>query len=394
MKKIIFLLLSFLIFSTALFSKDFFDGRFLELKAGSNVSFSNNTYSLDQLFVQDLVIDLRDLADNVPASGFSVAGNASPLAALKFRIGGLSLGLNAGVEMHEQMNIAKDLFDFLGYGNEIGKTISVDVDNNLDIFAFVNFDLAFEVKRFQIKVTPSFFAPLFATTGTVGTVSILNDSYGNVIARLDANTGLYTTFNMEEKKFNVEDVVKSAGFDIAGQVNVPISEKLKLEAKTRIPIIPGRLNKMTLISGTFLMEANALSMSDMTTYKNFDYANDLDASYQVNRPMKVNAYFDYKPMAKLLDIRAGFGLGINHPFTENTTYYPEYYFGIDLNLLRMFTFKLSSEYTDKVYIHQFGFDFNVRFIELDVGISAQSNDFVKSFTGTGLGAYAFITLGI
>ena len=59
----------------------------------------------------------------------------------------------------------------------------------------------------------------------------------------------------------------------------------------------------------------------------------------------------------------------------------------------MFSFTLSTEYTNQVFIHQFGLDVNIRFVEIDTGISVQSADFARSFTGSGFGAYVYLTMG-
>ena len=54
---------------------------------------------------------------------------------------------------------------------------------------------------------------------------------------------------------------------------------------------------------------------------------------------------------------------------------------------------LSTEYTDRVFVHQAGLSLNIRLIEITTGLSAQSSDFVKSFTGAGFGAYVYVTVG-
>ena len=54
---------------------------------------------------------------------------------------------------------------------------------------------------------------------------------------------------------------------------------------------------------------------------------------------------------------------------------------------------LSTEYRDQLFIHQIGATLNVRVLQLDVGISSQSASFKKSFEVSGVGAYAYITMG-
>ena len=112
MKKILACIFAVSIISTAAFSKNFFSQRFVELKVGSKVDFSNNLFGLNDFMQKDLVIDLRKIADECPKNGFNMRADAAPSLALNLNIGSIHVGLSSGLEVYNSMTVGKDLFDF------------------------------------------------------------------------------------------------------------------------------------------------------------------------------------------------------------------------------------------------------------------------------------------
>ena len=66
MKKIIALAVTFTLICTAAFSRNFFSGRFFEIKTGAQMGLSNNLITGNDIFQKELVIDLKKLADDCP----------------------------------------------------------------------------------------------------------------------------------------------------------------------------------------------------------------------------------------------------------------------------------------------------------------------------------------
>ena len=59
MKKLIILSLAFLALANSIFAKNFFDERYVELRVEAPFGISNNTFSANDIFKKDLVIDLK-----------------------------------------------------------------------------------------------------------------------------------------------------------------------------------------------------------------------------------------------------------------------------------------------------------------------------------------------
>ena len=98
-------------------------------------------------------------------------------------------------------------------------------------------------------------------------------------------------------------------------------------------------------------------------------------------------------LAGLLEFRGGVGLGVYHPFLEDAFPYPEYYLSAGLNFLDFLKAKVSTEYTNQLFKHQFAADLNIRIIEIECGVSLQSTNLAKSFSKTGFGGYAVVSFG-
>ncbi|MCR5189027.1 MAG: hypothetical protein K6C97_08825 [Treponema sp.] len=393
MKKLILILSVLLSFSSGLFAFDFFEDRFFEVQYGADVSISNNSILIGDVLKKDLVIDLRKLADNVPDSGFNLSANLLPFVHAKFGFGVFSLAFNGGVQAYTSLTIGDDIFDFLGYGNSVGQTISTDVAANVDVFAFLDVDVGIKFKKFHINVAPAMFVPVLSTSGSAGNVTVVNDSSGNITMRYDMNVNVYSPFNIQTRQIETQELLKSAGYDVAAELCIPFGNKLNVTANARIPILPGKAKYLTNATSSFLFQGNLSNQTFSNSNTEMQYSTSEVSAYTVHRPLKVGVYLDYLPLGRFLDLGLGGGMGISRPFSDSAKFYPEYFLGLTMNVIRVFTFKLTTEYTDQVFIHQFGMDINLRFIELDAGISAQSPDFLKSFTGAGFGGYVYVTLG-
>lgn len=396
MKKLILLISTLVIFSSGLFAFDFFGDRFFEIKAGVDLGLSNNATTIDRILKENLEIDLKDLASRVPDSGFDLSLFAKPGVQTKLAIGPFSLAFQSGLEMHNITNIGDDLFDFLGYGNNLGQTITVDVKDDLDVFAYYQIALGLKFKRFNIKLAPSVFLPLVATSGKIGDITVENDALGNFNLNMNLNAKLYSVVDIQkirEMEIDPYALIKNAGYDLAGQLDLPLSKKLLVSAYARVPLVPGTLNTVSTLTGSYSFTANLATQSYNSSDFQYQIGSGSQADYKIHRPLKAALYVDYYPIKNFLCLHLGGGAGIFRPFSDEIHWYPEYIAGLNLNLLGIVKMNLSTEYTDRVFVHQAGLSLNVRLIEITTGVSAQSSDFVKSFTGAGFGAYVYVTVG-
>lgn len=400
MKKLLILSLAFVTLTTSIFAKDFFDERYVELKTTAQFGLSNNMLSANDIFKKDLVIDLRKLADGIPNGGVDLSFNANPNEQLNFRFGKIFIGFEAGTDVYGKLNISKDLFNFIAYGNEIGDEIDISFDAILDAFAYSQFSFGLKNRKIRFTVTPGVFIPIASVTNGDTKFTFVNTEDGNIAINLSSKLDVYTITDFSEiedqmRKFKFEDYVKYGGIDLSGSLGYQVFKPLLIYADFRIPIMPGTLPRHASLTNEFSMNMKIMDFDNMSepnsNFMQWDY--DENASYKINRPLKFMGYMDFTPLGDFLDLKAGAGFGIRHPFVAEAYGYPQYYVGLTFNVFNVFKIGVSSDYTDQVFREQIGAVLNLRVLEIDAGFSTQSTSFLKSFTGYGLGAYLSVSLG-
>ncbi|MCR4578983.1 MAG: hypothetical protein K5681_01405 [Treponema sp.] len=399
MKKLITFIITVSLLCTALTAKSFFAERFFEVKLGTDIGLSNNLFSCNDILKKDLVIDLRKIADDCSDDGFSIRANFEPRAELNLNIFGLNFGLSSGLEFYEKLNVGKDLFDFLGYGNTIGETLDINIKNSMDVFAFAQADVGFSLGKLKIKASPALFVPIISMCDTGASLTVLNTSDGELNVAMDMSMNVYSSVPLESVNGEVSFesgsniLAGSYGFDLGGLLSYSLTDSLSLEGLFRIPVIPGHLNNKSIVSGgfTYNMLLTDFENSEKNT-KETKVKNE-SSYYTLNRPLKAGLYVSQDLLGTLFNAKVGGGLGIQRPFCEGAYCYPEYYIGLTLNFINIIKVGLSTEYTNQLFKHQLGTTVNVRVAQLDFGISSQSSSFKKSFEVAGFGAYVYMTVG-
>lgn len=379
------------------YSKNFLSERFFECQIGVPVDFSNNAISLDDIFKKELTLDLAKIANEMPSEGLNLIVDTKPYVAINLNIAFIHIGMSAGVDVYEKMGISKDFFDFLGKGNEVGETLTFDFNNYTDLFAFCEADVGIDFSNFSIHVTPSLFAPIFSSSGSVAKVTFLNDEEGNINLNMNTNFSVYSNFDKYDENILSDLFSNGNGFDVGVSASLPFGKKLVFSGKARIPIVPGsyQYKYSSYYETTTTMNILDSSLNSSETNGNIkDFSKEvLEEKIYINRPMKFNLYADYLLMGNVLKLCAGGGMGVFHPFLTDSFTYPEYYFSAGINLFDFIKASISTEYTSQIFKHQIALGINVRLIELDCGVSLQSTDFMKSFSNNGFGAYAIVSIG-
>ena len=401
MKKILACIFAVSLISGAAFSKNFFTQRFFEIKVGGEAGFSNNLFAMNDFMKQDLVIDLRKIADECPKKGFIINGNAAASVEMNVNVKDFHVGFSSGFEFYDNVDFSKDLFDFLGYGNSVGETLNFSFNNNADLFAVSQFSVGFKLGKLKINVQPSVFLPIISVQGGNGAFTVVNDTDGSLTVTMDSNLNVYSLVDLKsvDGKISLDtDMLTSAllkgyGFDIGGSVAYQIFPTLSAEAVCRVPILPGHLYHKAIVSSgfenviDFKNSENSENNSKETTVTNES------AKLAVNRPLKFDIYVDKGLVGNLLTARAGVGCGVRRPFSSTAVFYPEYYLGLSLNVAQIFKAGVSTQYKDQIFIHQVGTSVNLRVFQLDLGVSAQSASFKKSLSMAGVGAYTYVSFG-
>ena len=323
MKRVISLIVTALLAVNVVCAKGFFSNRIFELKVDVPVNVSNNDFSLNDVLVKDLVIDLKKIADDMPKSGFNLIMETSPSVAANLNIFGISVGTKVGANAFVKLNLEKDLFDFLGYGYKPGDNLNIAANPVADIFAFAEVPVGFKVKSFKLSVTPSLFLPIASVDDCNIGVTAYNLADGTVGAKLNADINFYTSalYDVAMGNATIDSISFGdyVGFDLGASMEMPfLTEDLDLRIDARIPLYPGKLDKKGTINykydfetkiSDFVMPEETPAEPNPAEPKPAEPAKPEPAEpdftpkitnlvdpYVINRPLKLNAYAVYQPI--------------------------------------------------------------------------------------------------
>lgn len=410
----------------SLFAENVFSKRYVELKANVPVNISNNVITLNDIMVENVVIDLAKIADEIPEKGMDFSITAKPNIAFKLDFTGFLLGLDAGVDADVSLGIGKGLFDLVGHGYDYTKYDStnpfqIDLNLRADAFAYIKADIGFGGKKWRFKASPSVFVPVLHVVNKDAHATFTNTDEGDLLAEANAEIAAYAFDEVDKLagQLDVQDLLLTCkdtlGIDMGASFTYKLSDKFSLWGDLRVPIMPGHLKKSTSVKATANYKGNVQEFingtffdSENTGYSITDEAgNDFnfgggsgvnwaECDYEINRPLKFNGYAKFDLIPDVISLTGGAGFGILNPFAkeEKMTVYPEYYAAVKAGLANIVMLQFSTEYTERVFKHELGLTLNIRLVEVDVGASLQSSDFMSSFKIDGLGAYVTVCVGL
>lgn len=379
--------------------------RIFEVGFDINMGLSNNYFSASEILKKNLEIDLREIADEIDPNGLGFNFNFLTDFFMNLNLkNGVSVGVSTGLETSGGGYIGKSFFEFLGYGNELNETISVDGNADADIFSYTKTDVSFFIKDFRVSFGPAVFMPIMHAELSRFDSDFVNGSDGSIAAEVVASykinscMPLKPLFDKEFKEFaNVDNSNYSIGFDFSSSVEHQILNTLLGRCYIRIPIVPGSMSNEA--SSTITMSYGAKDIFDIIKNESDNLHFDSgDVVYSkkkiwISRPFRTGAEVAWRPFGNWMKFDALLGLGVKYPWTGDAKAYVEYKGSVEAALFNVLGISFSTAYLNEVFVHQAGFMLNCRVIELDFGVSSQGANFKKSCTGSGFGAYLGMRIG-
>ena len=432
MKKIALVFVLFITLIGTSFAENIFAHRFFEIKVDVPVEVSNNLVSLQDIFQETAVIDLRKVADNVAFKGAAIKAGASPSVGIKLDIPrGLIFGLSVGADADVGVGLSKDLFEFLGKGNEDMKNeFEMKASNTYaDIFATATVTGGWNSKKSKLEISGTAFSSIahFDASDTGARVYI-NDETNTLGVEAKLNASAYTIAKIEELSDAatlVNSIKGNLGFDVSADYKRDMFRFLSVGAKARIPLVPSKLNIGYTVKYDFEKEISFDSLlgnddedeseSESEVPKQeeeeaeeseglFGEPTMLTTPYSIHRPMKIGVSADFHPFGTLLTTSGYFGLGFRHPFAsvinkattggiDKTEFYVDYSLSGRLSLWNILSMTLTHSCMDEIFKNELALALNIRLVEVDAGVSFQSPSFTKSFTGAGVGGFVTVCVG-
>lgn len=405
----------------AAFAQNSFGHRFFEIKVHPEVNVSENLMSIDEILKKEVVIDLSKIADSMSNDGLRVVANAKPALEINLDIPhGLLLGFEVGAQLDSGIGLSKDIFDFLGNGNgDKPVDIKAQATNSYaDLFWYVSVPFGWNGENLKWKVTPSFFSAMAHLDASKSYVQVYNNEDGVFGYKAHADVTALTNFDLavdnNSSGPDLNELLGKNGFDIAGDVELNVFKFLSVGVNARVPLAASQLTRSTGIQADF---EGSVSVSDLFNSDDADPTPDPDPNgdpdgnnkgpdippsvlledpYKIHRPLKFAVGVDFHPVGNLLSDYAAIGIGVRHPFAKDKTEtkaYIDYLVGTRLSLWNILILDVSHAREDEIFKNKATLGLNLRLVEADIGVSLQSVDFAKSFSGAGLGVDLAICIG-
>ena len=300
-------------------------------------------------------------------------------------------------------------------GDEFGVGGAVFVEAGIPIF--------FRYNDFKIKIRPAGYIPVIYTEPKV--TYTYTETANGIRYEIDYDMQIYTLVSMEgidggidviTQRFtdNVQNVFKNnLGFDFGLNVEYPLLYNLDIGVNMvniPFPFATARLNHYLHYQGYMWADTSGLDIGELIDDGSgnppdfedlrgtvYDYSDEF--GYKINkkgkkiyRPFTMLFYGNYRPFAShFLTLIPSLGFSINALYPQIAAI--EGGLSVRLDVANMFITVLGVNYNDRRWKNNIDFILNLRAFEFDIGISLQSQDFVRSWQGAGLGLNLGIKFG-
>jgi len=379
MKKIILLLLICFISVSGIYAGDEWriPDRSWEIGfAHIDFGFSNNFISLTDIFKETIVLDIDELKD-----GFFLNFNitAAPLY-FSFNSNNVwGFGVSLGIDAAGAIGLSGKMLTF-------SDALDEKSDFAVSMHAQIQFSTFFHISKLKIKIAPSVYYPVIYTEP-----SITYTKYNTA-----AGTELFMKYDMKifsAASFapgNAGEITGSPGLDFNIGFEFPLAEVTGLKDKINfldfsvgldiyyIPMIPAKMQDYMQMRGWIGSENKPIDI-----FKGgLPEINIGDTSYgiepkSVRRPIKLNIWADWRPFG-FLGVTPLIGFSVDGAFVNAFTL--EAGLKARLDLGNIFILTLGMGYYDRVWENSIDIALNFRAIEINLGASLLSHNFIESWT--------------
>jgi len=300
------------------------------------------------------------------------------------------------------------------------------------IFVDVGVPVFFHYRDFKIKLRPAAYVPVVYTEPKVTytfTNIVKEKDNGEFIevlegARYEINYDLrvYSLVSMagvqdgdvnvvaQNLLNNAADIPRHFGYDFGLSIEYPWRYDIDIGVDVvniPVPFAMSRLNHYMHLNDSVWVDTSELNIVDLVREDEegnkqdldnlkgtvYDYPNEFAPEYKINtdgkkiyRPFAMVFYAHYHPDEyPYLTLIPSLGFSINYLYPRIAAVEGGLSARFDANTANVFITTLGINYNDRRWINSADFVLNLRAFEFDLGISFQSQSFVRSWQGAGLG---------
>jgi hypothetical protein len=276
------------------------------------------------------------------------------------------------------------------------------------VFADVGIPVFFYANEFKVKVRPAAYLPFLYTEPSVAYTSkdVRKDDREGTYFEAVYDMRIYSLVDMngdimQELQDKVRDIPwNNFGYDFRLCVEYPWDYDLDIGVdivNIPIPFAAARLNHYTQLNGKVFLDTSTVDFADLAD-KETDMADILDGLWdyeyksrfgydsdgkKIYRPFTMLFYANYRPSeSERLTLIPSLGFSINWLYPQIFAF--EGGLSARFDFANIFIPVLGINYNDRKWKNSIDFALNLRAFELDLGLSTQSQNFIKSFQGAGM----------
>jgi hypothetical protein len=366
--------------------------RLVEVGFDAGASFANSYLTMKDILRETITLDLSRMADDL-YKGFGVLFDAHGKAFINVNLGASwGFGLFAGVDAMGQFKIPQSMIELLSRGNDLNKSYSDDLGLGAASFLETGFWTSLKFRRIKFTVQPAYYVPLAYMGKPSVDYSFRTGDDGSISMSGTYKAELYTPFSLDDTgDLDIGSILSKGGVDISLRGEYPLSHNLILGGTiTHIPFFPAQISDKYSMTGNFDFTGKDIESiidiinGDEEAPEFITNAEAGTGNKIVFRPLKVGADVVYRPFRRrLFSVKPELALVFNSIY--NIPFYADLGLTGELNLGDIFILGIGTHFEDLVWKHRANLVLNFRVIEVGVGISSQSQQFLKSFQAAGLG---------
>jgi hypothetical protein len=269
------------------------------------------------------------------------------------------------------------------------------------VFADVGIPVFFHVNELKIKMRPAAYVPiLYAEPNVIYTGKNVKEG---TYLKIDYNMRIYSLVDLNDGilkglQDNAWDIPRNnMGYDFRLGMEYPLDYGLDLGVdivNIPVPFAAAKLNHYSQINGKAVLDTSSIDLADLTNdgmnmEDVFDYNYEYKSGYDskgknIYRPFVMLFYANYRPFdTRVFSLIPSLGFSINWLYPQ--IFSLEGGLSACFDFANIFILVPGINYNDHQWKNSIDFVLNLRAFELDFGLSMQSQDFIKSFRGAGLG---------
>ena len=374
----------------------------LDLGLALSPGINNSYFSLEQIFQEEITINLNDLYNSLGPDGLGLGVTLDGDAHLAAHLFGVGLGLYVNTDVLVQLLVPKGLFEFLAEGVSSGTTYEGSGGILVRGFAEAGAYASLRLGSFTFGAKLARFAPLGYSSGGQLTYSFLAAEDGSLTASASASANLYSVVDLEHvDQIDPQDLMTSdtnglkadLGFTFGSNRREPSWGVSILNIPLAPALVPNGWN-FSVTTGAS-SQANPLdqllnpSGSELLSFEDPVVAFEALAGdpVAINMPLSLSGFYRF-PDVFVVDIVPHLTLIMDDPFRFNAGVWVQGSF-FPFNML-----SLGLGYEDLAWKTSLGFRLNLHLLDFSIDISSTSPDLSRMLAITGLAVEIRLALGL